>query len=71
MKSFDSVKATAFLSAISLSGIISPLILSSLKHNMSHDQTEEDAIKKDWIKVGNDMRRGIINYDRSLTSKEK
>ncbi|MFT8392265.1 MAG: hypothetical protein ABF586_07715 [Sporolactobacillus sp.] len=71
MKSFDSVKATAFLSAISLSGIISPLILSSLKHNKSHDQTEEDAIKKDWIKVGNDMRRGIINYDRSLTSKEK
>lgn len=71
MKTFNLVKVTAFVSAFSLTHIVPFFSLGNIKKSNKFSDKTNDLIKSDWVKVGNDMRRSIINYDRTLTYREK
>ncbi|KID42411.1 hypothetical protein [Fructilactobacillus fructivorans] len=57
-------KAAKTLRSASLN-LLAPFIKrSKIRYNNS---PESKSISDDWKKVGDDMRRGILKYDRSVT----
>lgn len=50
---------------------ISKISLSQkiFKENLDNDYeiTSRKALSEDWKNIGNDMRKGILKYDRSIT----
>ncbi|TPR19972.1 hypothetical protein DY138_00615 [Apilactobacillus timberlakei] len=45
------------------------VLFSSNKNNkiVAKSASDEDSIRSDWNKIGNDIRKGILVYDRRIT----
>ena len=70
-----------FIKAMEVSQILNPItyitklmarVVGGTQHSSKFSQNVRDsekAIREDWLRVGNDMRYGVLEYDRKLIKK--